>query len=86
MSADKFAYFFIAFAVYMLLKAFALYKTISLVIILLYISMSISLLASNIPRVVDIPLHYAYPVKCVEYFTFFIAIICFIVLCFRHIF
>ena len=86
MSADKLAYFFIAFAVFMLLKALALYKTTPFVIILLYSSMSVSLLASNIPRVVDIPLHYAYPVKCVEYFTFFIAIICFIVLCFRHIF
>ena len=86
MSADKLAYFFIAFAVFMLFKALALYKTTPPVIILLYSSMSVSLLASNIPRVVDIPLHYAYPVKCVEYFTFFIAIICFIVLCFRHVF
>ena len=85
MHADKFAYFFIAFAIYLLLKAIALCTTNPLVNILLYISISISLLASNVPRVMDIPLHYAYPVKRVEYFTFFVAVICFIALCFRHI-
>ncbi len=85
MHADKFAYFFIAFAIYLLLKAFALYTSSPLVNILLYISIAISLLASNVPRVMDISLHYAYPVKRVEYFTFFIAVVCFIALCIRHI-
>ncbi len=85
MHADKFAYFLIAFAVFILLKALALYKILPVVNILFYISMSISLLCSNIPRVTDIPCQYAYPVKRVEYFTFFTSIICFIVLCFRYL-
>jgi hypothetical protein len=85
MHADKFAYFFIAFALYLLLRAFAMLGTALLANVLLYISIALSLLASNVPRVIDMPLHYAYPVKCVEYFTFFIAIICFIVLGIRHI-
>lgn len=85
MHADKLAYFFIAFAVVLLLKAFAICTTGPLINVLLYASISVSLLASNIPRVVDIPLHFAYPVKRIEYFTFFVAIVCFIALCIRHI-
>jgi len=85
MFAEKFSYFFIAFAVFILLKALVFYRSVPMVNILFYISMAISLLCSNIPRVVDIPLHYAYPIKMVEYFTFFVSLICFIVLCFRHI-
>ncbi|MGO5485708.1 hypothetical protein ACTQV0_04685 [Selenomonas montiformis] len=83
--ADKIAYFFIAFAVYLLIRAFSTYLIIPLVNVLLYVSIALSLLASNVPRVMDIPLHYAYPVRCVEYFTFCIAIVCFIALCIRHI-
>lgn len=82
--ADKIAYFFIAFAVYLLLRAFATALVIPLVNVLLYVSIATSLLASNIPRVIDIPLHYAYPVKCVEFFTFGISVVCFIALCIRH--
>lgn len=85
MHADKLAYFFIAFAIVLLLKAFAIRTISPLSNVLLYVSISISLLASNIPRVVDIPLHFAYPVKRLEYFAFFVAIICFITLCLRHI-
>lgn len=85
MHADKFAYFLIAFAVYILLKAVALYKTLPVVNILFYVSMAISLLASNIPRVMDIPYQYAYPVKRVEQFTFFVSIVCFIALCIRYL-
>jgi hypothetical protein len=85
LSAEKFAYFLIAFAIYIMIKALALYHVIPMVNILFYLSMSISLLCSNVPRVTDIPCHYAYPVKCVEHFTFFTSIICFIVLCFRYL-
>jgi len=46
----------------------------AMVNILFYISMAISLLCSNIPKVIDIPLHYAYPIKTVEYFTFFVSL------------
>lgn len=83
--ADKVAYFFIAFAIYLLLRAFSVHLTAPLVNVLLYIAISVSLLSSNVPRVMDIPLHYAYPVRCVEYFTFGIAVVCFIALCLRHI-
>lgn len=77
---DKIAYFFIAFSLYLLLRAFAEAHTAPLTNILLYVSIAISLLASNIPRVVDIPLH------CVEIFSFGLAIVCFLVLCMRHMF
>ena len=85
MHADKLAYFFIAFAVVLILKAIAVCMSSPFVNVLLYISVAISLLASNIPRVMDIPIHYVLPIRKVEYFTFFIAVICFIVLGVRHI-
>lgn len=81
---DKVAYFFIAFSLYLLLRAFSEAHTAPLTNILLYVSIAISLLASNIPRVVDIPLHCVYPVRCVEIFSFGLAIVCFLVLCMRH--
>ena len=83
--ADKVAYCFIAFAFLLLLRAFSCAPGTPLSLILLYVSIAISLLSSNVPRVMDIPLHYAYPVKCVEYFTFGISVICFIALCLHHI-
>ena len=83
--ADKIAYFFIAFALYLLIRALATCAVSPLVNVTLYVSIATSLLASNIPRVLDIPLHYAYPVRCVEIFTFGIAVACFIVLCLRHL-
>ena len=83
--ADKIAYFFIAFALYLLIRALATCAVSPLVNVMLYASIATSLLASNIPRVLDIPLHYAYPVRCVEIFTFGIAVVCFIVLCLRHL-
>lgn len=85
MHADKIAYFFIAFALYLLLKAIALYHSIPIVNNLLYVAIAISLLASNVPRVMDIPLDFAHPVKMIEYFTFFFAICCFITLCLHHV-
>ena len=48
MQADKFAYFFIAFAVFLLLKAFTIYRVSPLTNVLLYVSIAISLLASNV--------------------------------------
>lgn len=83
--ADKIAYFFIAFALYLLLRAFSEVHTAPLTNILLYVSIAISLLSSNIPRVVDIPLHCVYPVRCVEIFSFGLAVVCFLVLCMRYI-
>ncbi len=85
MHRDKVAYFLIAFSVYLLLRAFSMHQGTPLANILLHVSIAISLLTSNIPRVLDIPLHYAYPVRCVEYFSFGMALVCFISMCFRHI-
>ena len=78
--ADKIAYFFIAFSLYLLLRAFSEVHVAPLTNILLYVSIAISLLASNIP------LHFAYPVRCVEIFSFGLAVVCFLVLCMRHMF
>lgn len=83
--ADKIAYFFIAFALYLLIRAIAVSHTSPPLTVLLYISISASLLSSNIPRVLDIPLHYAHPVRCIEIFTFGLAVVCFIATCLRHV-
>ena len=83
--ADKVAYFFIAFAILLLLRAFSCTPATPVSLILLYVSIALSLLSSNVPRVLDIPLHYAYPIKCVEYFTFGVSVVCFIALCLHHI-
>ena len=83
--ADKIAYFLIAFAIYLLIMALSTYKTTRMANTLLYTSVAISLLAENIPKVVEIPLHYAHPVKCIEYFMFFLAVLCFITVLLRHL-
>ena len=82
---DKVAYFFIAFALYLLIRVCSLHHTVPMANILLHSSVAVSLLASNVPKVLDIPLHYASPVRCVEYFSFGIAVVCFISLCVRHV-
>ena len=81
---DKVAYFFIAVSVYLLLRAFAEAKVSSLTVELLYFSIAISLLTSNVPRVVDVPLHFAYPLRCVELFSFLLAVAAFFLLCARR--
>lgn len=83
--SDKVAYFFIAFALFLLIRAIGGSGREPLLMVFLYISIAISLLSSNIPRVVDIPMHYSYPVRCVEITTFAAAVVCFILLCLRHI-
>lgn len=82
---DKIAYFFIAFALYLLIRAFSESASAPLTIIMLYVSIAISLLSSNVPRVMDIPLHCVYPVRCVELFSFGLALVCFLVLCLHHL-
>lgn len=80
MRRERLAYFLIALAIYLLLMAFSIYQTAPAVRTLLYVSVAVSLLAGNVPRVIAIPLHYAYPLKRVEYFTFFLSICFFIAL------
>ena len=69
----------------LILMALSTYKTTRMANTILYTSVAISLLAENVPKVVEIPLHYAYPVKCIEYFMFFLAVLCFITVLLRHL-
>ena len=85
MHRDKVAYFFIAFAIYLLIRAFSMDIAAPKATVLLYAAIAVSLLASNVPRVMALPMHYAYPVRCVEYFSFGLAVVCFIAMCFRHV-
>lgn len=82
---DKVAYFFIAFGIYLLFRAITEAHVTSLTGETLYISIAISLFASNVPRVVDIPLHMVQPIRKVELFTFALAIACFALLCLRYL-
>lgn len=82
---DKIAYFLIAFAVCLILMALSTYKTTRMANTILYTSVAISLLAENIPKVVEIPLHYVHPVRCIEYFMFFLSVLCFITVLLRHL-
>lgn len=83
---DSLAYIFIALAIFIIFRAFtgAPAYSHSLAQLLLYLSIAISLLASNVPRVVDIPIHYVHAIKTVEYFSFCVAVICFLVVCVHY--
>ena len=83
--ADKLAYFFIAVAIYLLLRAFTIAHVAPLTNVLLYVSVAISLLASNVPKVIDVPLQLVYPVRCVEFFTFGLAVVCFLALFLKRV-
>ncbi|MDY6267364.1 MAG: hypothetical protein SPL39_00150 [Selenomonadaceae bacterium] len=82
---DKVAYFFIAFGLYLLFRAITEAHVTSLMGEALYISIAISLFASNVPRVMDIPLHLVEPIRKVEFFTFALALACFVALCLRYL-
>lgn len=84
--ADKIAYFFIAFALFLIVRSFVMYRTEPPLNMLLYMSIAISLLASNVPRVLDIPMHYAHPARRIEFFFFFLSLLCFVALCLAHVF
>lgn len=83
---DTLAYIFIAMAIFIIIRALTLWQSRPIVQVLLYIFISISLLASNVPRVLDIPIHYVYAIKRIEYFSFCVAIICFFVTCMHYFF
>ena len=82
---DKITYVLIAFAVCLILMALSTYKTTRMANTILYTSVALSLLAENIPKVVEIPLHYVHPVRCIEYFMFFLSVLCFITVLLRHL-
>ena len=82
---DKVTYFFIACALVLIIWAFAYHRSNPLALTMLYIAIAISLLSSNVPRVLDIPLHFVHPLRLVNYFSFGVAVVCFVALCLRHI-
>ena len=82
---DKVAYFFIAFGLYLLFRAITEAHVTSLTGETLYIAIAISLFASNVPRVMDIPLHMVDPIRKIELFTFALALACFAALCLRYL-
>ncbi len=81
--ADKIAYFFIAFAIYLLIRSI-FQRGLSPLTSLLYVSIAISLLSSNVPRVMDLPMHFAHPLRRVEYVSFIVSVSCFLLLCLKH--
>lgn len=83
---DTLAYIFIALAIFIIIRALTNVQARPVVQVLLYVSIAISLLASNVPRVLDIPIHYVHAIKSIEYFSFCIAIICFFVTCMHYFF
>ena len=82
---DKITYVLIAFAVCLILMALSTYKTTRMANTILYTSVAISLLAENIPKVVEIPLQYVHPVRCIEYFMYYLSDLCFITVLLRHL-
>ena len=82
---DKGAYWGIAFGVGLGLRRVAGERVTELMGEALYISIAISLFASNVPRVMDIPLHLVQPIRKVEFFTFALALCCFVALCLRYL-
>ncbi len=80
----KTATFLVAVAIYLILRALSGVGLYSLTQLTLYLAIAISLLASNVPRIMDIPLHYVYPVRVVELASFFVAVACFVLLFFRR--
>ena len=81
---DKVAYFFIAFSIYLVFRAVSEAHVTSLTGEALYLSIAASLLADNVPRVVDVPLGIVHPLRVVELFTFLLAVSCFLLLCVRR--
>lgn len=82
---EKLAYALIAVAVLLFLRAIFRAHAMPLAEVLLDASVASSLLARNVPRVIDLPMQYAYPVRCIERFTFCVAIVCFIALLLRRL-
>lgn len=86
MNRQTLSYITTAFAILLLAHALLIRHTAPAANILLSVSIAISLLAGSLPRLIDLPIHYAAPLRTIEYFTFLIAAICFIALALRHFF
>ncbi|WP_110956377.1 hypothetical protein [Anaerosinus massiliensis] len=83
MLSEKVSYFIIAFSIYLLGKSIIFFHSLPLYSVLFDIFMAISLLCSNIPRVLPIKLEYLYYMKKIEYGTLGLALLMFAVLIIR---
>lgn len=73
--SEKLSYFIIAFSIYLLGKSILFFRVTPPVYLVFDIAMAISLLCSNIPRVLPVPYRYLYSMHKAEYITLGIAII-----------
>lgn len=73
--SEKISYFIIAFSIYLLGKSILFFTVTPIIYLVFDISMAISLLCSNVPRVTAVPYRYLPLLHKLEYITFAIAII-----------
>ena len=80
---EKISYFIIAFSIYLLGKSAVFFNHMPLYSVLFDVFMAISLLCSNIPRVLPVKIQYLYYMKKVEYITLGLALLMFALIVIR---
>jgi hypothetical protein len=80
---EKISYFIIAFSIYLLGKSAVFFNHMPIYSVLFDVFMAISLLCSNIPRVLPVKVQYLYYMKKVEYVTLGLALLMFVLLIIR---
>lgn len=80
---EKISYFIIAFSIYLLGKSAVFFNHMPIYSVLFDVFMAISLLCSNIPRVLPVKVQYLYYMKKVEYVTLGLALLMFALLIIR---
>lgn len=73
--SEKLSYFIIAFSIYLLGKSLLFFLVTPPIYLVFDIAMAISLLCSNVPRVLAVPFRYLYYIQKLEYITLGIAIL-----------
>ena len=80
---EKISYFIIAFSIYLLGKSAVFFNHMPIYSVLFDVFMAVSLLCSNIPRVLPIKMQYLYYMKKVEYITLGLALLMFALIIIR---
>ena len=80
---EKISYFIIAFSIYLLGKSMIFFHSLPIYSVLFDVFMAISLLCSNVPRVLPIKMQYLYYMKKVEYGALGLALLMFALLIIR---
>ncbi|MBP2631414.1 MAG: hypothetical protein H6Q70_2042 [Firmicutes bacterium] len=80
---EKISYFIIAFSIYLLGKSAVFFNHMPIYSVLFDVFMAISLLCSNIPRVLPVKVQYLYYMKKVEYVMLGLALLMFALLIIR---